>query len=270
MAQEQDYYAIIGASKDSDQETIKQSYRKLAREYHPDRVANLGQEFKELAARKMESINEAYQVLSDADKRREYDRALATGRAGASRPAAQPQSAKQPQKQERSRENAAEDLMRDQARALMMMESSFFQMRDAVKLGVNLGWEETKSADFLSILSGKTFTARYYLYFKSIHTLSPRDFTALLQKLRSLDSTTKTGLLGNKKVMLVIMFANMEDGHKVEELWKRFNDESMDASKSQKKYVTLINATTSKTFGPPDAATDKNIQAIVSKLRLSR
>ena len=63
------YYERLGLTKDADQSQIKDAYRKLAFQYHPDR--NPGDE---AAAEKMKSVNEAYAVLSNAEKRAEYDR----------------------------------------------------------------------------------------------------------------------------------------------------------------------------------------------------
>ena len=63
-----DYYHILGLDRNASQKSIKESYRKLALKYHPDR--NLGDP---KANEKMKSLNEAYAVLSDASKRREYD-----------------------------------------------------------------------------------------------------------------------------------------------------------------------------------------------------
>ncbi|MEB3177855.1 MAG: J domain-containing protein [Nostocaceae cyanobacterium] len=63
-----DYYATLGVSKTASQEEIKQAFRKLARKYHPD--VNPGN--KQAEAR-FKEINEAYEVLSDPDKRKKYD-----------------------------------------------------------------------------------------------------------------------------------------------------------------------------------------------------
>ena len=63
-----DYYEVLGVSPDADQKTIKQTYRKLARQYHPD--VNPGN--KE-AEERFKEINEAYQALSNPEQRKKYD-----------------------------------------------------------------------------------------------------------------------------------------------------------------------------------------------------
>jgi molecular chaperone DnaJ len=67
---EKDYYAALGVPKDAPQADIKKAYRKLARTYHPD--ANKGDPASE---EKFKAISEAYDVLSDERKRKEYDEA---------------------------------------------------------------------------------------------------------------------------------------------------------------------------------------------------
>jgi len=63
-----DYYAVLGVSKKASEEEIKKAFRKLARKYHPDmNPDNAG------AEKKFKELSEAYEVLSDAKKRKEYD-----------------------------------------------------------------------------------------------------------------------------------------------------------------------------------------------------
>jgi curved DNA-binding protein len=66
--QYQDYYDSLGVQKSASQDEIRDAFRKLARQYHPD--TNQGDQ---AAEDKFKAINEAYQVLSDADKRKKYD-----------------------------------------------------------------------------------------------------------------------------------------------------------------------------------------------------
>jgi len=63
-----DYYEVLDVPRDADDNAIKGAYRRLARQYHPDvnKAADAEERFKE--------INEAYEVLSDADRRAAYDR----------------------------------------------------------------------------------------------------------------------------------------------------------------------------------------------------
>lgn len=63
-----DYYKILGIPRDATNKDIKTAYRRLARKYHPD--LNPGDE---RAADRFKEVNEAYEVLSDEDKRRQYD-----------------------------------------------------------------------------------------------------------------------------------------------------------------------------------------------------
>lgn len=78
MAQKRDYYEVLGVSKNATDDELKKAYRRLAKKYHPD--ANLDN--KEEAEKNFKEVNEAYEVLSDSQKRRMYDQFGHDGPAG--------------------------------------------------------------------------------------------------------------------------------------------------------------------------------------------
>ncbi len=69
MADRTDYYKVLGVGKNASEEEIKKSYRKLARQYHPD--TNQGDK---QAEERFKEISQAHDVLSDPEKRKAYDR----------------------------------------------------------------------------------------------------------------------------------------------------------------------------------------------------
>ena len=69
MASKRDYYEVLGVDKNATDDQLKKAYRKLAKKYHPDANPNN----KEEAEKKFKEVNEAYETLSDAQKRKMYD-----------------------------------------------------------------------------------------------------------------------------------------------------------------------------------------------------
>ena len=71
LAAKRDYYEVLGIGKNADQPEIKKAYRKLAKKYHPDSNSGNAQ-----AAEMFKEITEAYNVLSDPEKKKLYDQNL--------------------------------------------------------------------------------------------------------------------------------------------------------------------------------------------------
>ena len=69
MSEKRDYYEVLGISRSADAAAIKKAYRKLAKKYHPDNNAG-----NPAAEEKFKAVGEAYQVLSDPQKKAAYDR----------------------------------------------------------------------------------------------------------------------------------------------------------------------------------------------------
>jgi molecular chaperone DnaJ len=83
MAQTKDYYAVLGVPASATQDEIKKKYRKLAAKHHPDKNPNDPK-----AAETFKEISEAYQVLGDAEKRKQYDNMRRLGAFGGFGPGA--------------------------------------------------------------------------------------------------------------------------------------------------------------------------------------
>jgi molecular chaperone DnaJ len=77
MAQTRDYYSVLGVPASATQDEIKKQYRKLAAKHHPDKNPNDPK-----AAERFKEISEAYQVLGDAEKRKQYDQMRQLGAFG--------------------------------------------------------------------------------------------------------------------------------------------------------------------------------------------
>ncbi|MBR6947767.1 MAG: DnaJ domain-containing protein, partial [Muribaculaceae bacterium] len=69
MAQKRDYYEVLGVDKNATADDLKKAYRKLAIQYHPDKQQGKSDEEKKAAEEKFKEAAEAYNVLSDPEKR---------------------------------------------------------------------------------------------------------------------------------------------------------------------------------------------------------
>ncbi|KAN0125179.1 DnaJ domain containing protein [Russula decolorans] len=74
MASFPDYYAILDAPKNASTEDIRQAYRRESLKTHPDRLFNVSTEEKKAATEKFQAVADAYYVLSDPQRRSDYDR----------------------------------------------------------------------------------------------------------------------------------------------------------------------------------------------------
>ena len=84
------YYQLLEIAPTSSADEVKRAFRQQIARYHPDKVQHLGREFQEMAADRAAELTEAYRILSDEGRRREYDGAVAAAGGQASRADAPP------------------------------------------------------------------------------------------------------------------------------------------------------------------------------------
>jgi curved DNA-binding protein CbpA len=111
-----DYYEILGVSPKAALSEIKKAYRELASKYHPDK--HRGNDLEELAKEKLIEINAAYEVLSDENRRADYDRERQI------RPRVAPSAQRSPSPSDRS-----SDVMQSVVRLAVVLLAVFFVLR---------------------------------------------------------------------------------------------------------------------------------------------
>lgn len=169
-----DYYQILGLNTEATEAAIKLAYRKLALEFHPDRV-KAGAEEEETSAR-MAEINEAYNVLSDADRRREYNRQMMLERAGeparAAAAAAGPVAA--PPTEVPARQEVRSKVRPDAGTAATTLEQFSYGLRQRL-LGnrSKFGWDQQQLEGFDWAVLATFWNAQYWVASRAFAALDP-------------------------------------------------------------------------------------------------
>lgn len=119
QAGERTHYQVLGVAPSASTEEIRRAHRQLARVLHPDRLADTAPAERTLAERRMREVNAAWTTLSDPNRRRDYDRALAGATASTTRRAGAPatSTAARPSRSTRPEDAADPDLAYARARA---------------------------------------------------------------------------------------------------------------------------------------------------------
>lgn len=153
-----DYYFLLGVSRAASLEEIKVAYRKLTAEFHPDKAAAQGPEAQAQAAQKMLELNEAMTILTNPDRRAEYDEIIELiperspeARAGVKRPARapstdEPEAAPEPEEEKpvaKPPPPSAASQEQTAAGRNLALEERVRSLKKALK-GLPLRWKESK------------------------------------------------------------------------------------------------------------------------------
>jgi len=168
------YYELLEIAPEAPADQVKKSFRAQIARYHPDKVQHLGKEFQAMAADRAAELTEAYRILSNAERRAEYDKARASAPGATAggpaappasppaastateraRPAAEPAAVEQPS-QPRSSQFEQERLRRD----TFVKKATMDRFRQAFAQVAGAGYDEStvRGFDFASIPKSKLF-----------------------------------------------------------------------------------------------------------------
>ncbi len=171
-----DYYSILGLDSDASPDTIKATFRRLAREAHPDRMRHLGAAEQAEASARMTDLNEAYSTLSNPARRREYDQEVRAAAAAqeSGEPAARP-----PAPSPAAAEAPPVTPLRGRSRADAGVGSSVVQqysghmLQELLSKKGEFPWQSLKLEGFDWALESGFWLAHYVVGFRGFGTADP-------------------------------------------------------------------------------------------------
>ncbi len=211
---EKDFYAVLGLRANDDIERIKKAYRKLVREFHPDRYQGKSEEERAQANERMVEITEAFRVLGNASERAAYDKkrtqehaAAAAARSAVARTVAAAPSPAAPPRRSEGRSKLGRDIAQD------FLAKLFAQLKNK---GSGVEWKEEPppSRDWTRLLRSSEFGTGY-----SLLVYQTRDATPSLarQFVRNVEAFVKsqTSLWRNDYFIFVLTFEKLTDTNEV-------------------------------------------------------
>jgi DnaJ-domain-containing protein 1 len=211
------FYDALGLPPSASAQEIKNAYRRLASEKHPDRFASRPTKERKLSENEIRLLNEAYAVLSRDDRRKLYDQALKTGQDF--------EQLEQGTRPETPAEKAAREAadQRVEKAGKAAVESI---VKGVMGLDTTIRWREEAQKDpyFDSILLGARGPSRYRLHVKLLVELTPEDIPGVAEYARAMLGMVQTGLIREQHGYLMVGRA-LKDGKLLQARVERFNHE---------------------------------------------
>lgn len=222
-----DFYRLLGLPRGAPLSEIKSAYRRMAAQYHPDKVAGLGPEVQEVAQAKMLELNEAMALLSDDARRAEYDEVLdlIPERAMASAAAAPSSAEPPPEASEAAAAEAAESAESDQGtpaplRATaaappssvsreLFLEQQGRELKTGIQ-GLTMQWRESKVRGWQWVLESGDWRRSIVVAHRHIESLSLLSVRGILSSFESMLGERKLTTKGTT-IFGVITYENLMD-----------------------------------------------------------
>jgi hypothetical protein len=260
-----DYYAILGLDADASSESVKLAYRRLAREAHPDRFGKQGSEAQAQASARMAELNEAYEVLSDPRRRKEFEKEFRAWQAG--------EAAEAPPVPVQAPEPAVPQPVRPRARTTAVISSVVSQLstqflNELLSDRRVFPWKEKRLEGFDWALEANFLVANYHVALRGFAAADP----AAAQKFinyATLAVEAAKGLLKRNHFLFLMPFQRVGDLDQVQALCRRFAGSDTVAQAGGRAMIFLLDT---HGHGLPcgPMVDDKRFTQLLSKLGLTR
>jgi len=228
MATNSDYYEILGIEADAPQEEIRRSFRERVRACHPDRVANLDVDLRQLAAEKMVQLNEAYAVLRNPARRAAYDERLLRVNAPAA-PIPQPTTPRRtPTPPPRT---VDEHVPREHFAGREIVSRAAceeFETRLKQALGGHTEWTPVALPGMTLALKGTVGRRDYYIVLAAPPRLDEKSLLRFLRQLRSWSSKLETRWWGRLLALGFLGSVEFADRERLCRIVEQFNQQTLD------------------------------------------
>jgi curved DNA-binding protein CbpA len=270
-----DYYTILGLDADATPDTIKLSYRRLAREAHPDRVSHLGDEAQSQASRRMAELNEAYSTLSDSLRRKDYDDEFKKWQAKQTMPAAEQDSGPvaipmpEPEPEAPTVQRPA---ARPQPQVISNVVGQFSTQLQTrlVQASGGFAWRGTRMEGFDWAMKSSFLLADYYVALRGFAIADPTAASKLMNYAAAAMERTRK-LVKRNYFVLLMPFQKMRDPEQVLASCRRFAGESgqgrLTGAQTQ---VVLMDVTHGRTVPCGPRIEDKRFEELMQHLGLAK
>jgi hypothetical protein len=240
MATDSDYYDILGIAAEADQAEIRRAFRERVRACHPDRVANLDAELRQLAEEKMVQLNEAYAVLRNPARRAAYDDRRLRARTP-SPPISSPSATPVPTPPHRVDEFVSRDQFAGRE-FVTRAACEEFETRVKHALGGNAEWTPVALPGATMAVKATRGRADYYFVLVAPPLLDEKSLRRFLRQIKTWSGKLDTRWWGKVRALGFLGAVEFEGRDRLCRIVEQFNENALDnATLGPVTMVDLVN-----------------------------